>query len=634
MTVDVDVAPGAPIGARDLSVGGAVKAAALVVYDKIDGLKVVPQAGMARVGGNVFPKQLQQFEAIGVSNGPDGKLDTDDDLELGLVAVKWSLEEFTATFGDDDLQYVGTIDERGLFTPNVDGPNPKRAGNRNNVGDVWVVAELITADPKEAGQPAARAGAAARDGPALHGVVPGRGRAMTAWAAREHHRFEAAGKPFVYLVPSAAIFALDTAADTLLQTLAGRALTREELSAMFPDETALDATMGELVRVQAIGEVNAPPAKTPKVIPLAPFPLTTMVLNVTNQCNLSCTYCYEYSEDKIVDTENGKQPKFMTEETARESVEFMLKESGDNKVAHITFFGGETLMNFPVLAKTIAYARQRGAEIGKEVDFSLTTNATLLKPDIIEFLADNRVGVTISIDGPKEVQDKFRVFHNGAGSYDTVAPKIKELLKRHRSRPIGARVTLTSGQMDIKRIYTHLTEEMGFWEVGFAPVTTSPTPRPRDFRRRLRRHAGAVPGPRVRVPRGVGRQPAPWVLEREGNARGTAQRREQGVSLRRGPRPAGRRHGRRRRALPPLRRIRRAQARHRAGRHRSSGAAGVSRTASRGEQDRLQHLLGAAALLGRLLSRGAHALRRYRASEPALLRMDPRVDRRVPADLR
>ena len=93
------------------------------------------------------------------------------------------------------------------------------------------------------------------------------------------------------------------------------------------------------------------------------------------------------------------------------------------------------------------------AELGKEVDFSLTTNGTLLKPEIIEFLAENHVGVTISIDGPKEVQDKFRVFHNGTGSYDVVAPKIKELLKRHRSRPIGARVTLTSGQIDIKRIY-------------------------------------------------------------------------------------------------------------------------------------------------------------------------------------
>ncbi len=292
--------------------------------------------------------------------------------------------------------------------------------------------------------------------------------------AREHHRFEAAGKPFVYLVPSAAIFELDETADAVLRTTAGRACTREELFAELGDREGLDTTLADLLRVQAIGEVNAPMAKTPKVIPLAPFPLTTMVLNVTNQCNLSCTYCYEYGEDKIVDTENGKQPKFMSEETARESVEFVLRESGSNPTAHITFFGGETLMNFPVLEKTIAYARTRAAELGKMVDFSLTTNATLLKPEIIEFLADNNVGVTISIDGPREVQDKFRVFNNGAGSYDVVAPKIRDLLRRHRSRPIGARVTLTSADLDVKRIYRHLTEDIGFWEVGFAPVTTSP----------------------------------------------------------------------------------------------------------------------------------------------------------------
>ncbi len=300
---------------------------------------------------------------------------------------------------------------------------------------------------------------------------------MTAWVAREHHRFEAAGKPFVYLVPSAAIFELDAASDTILRTVSTRPHTRDELSAAIGADAELDATLAELARVRAIGELNAPGndvTTQPKIIPLAPFPLTTMVLNVTNQCNLSCEYCYEYGEDKIVDTENGKQPKFMSEETARQSVDFMLRESGSNKVAHVTFFGGETLLNFPVLKKTIAYARARGAELGKEVDFSLTTNATLLKPDIIEFLADQRVGVTISIDGPKDVQDKFRVFHNGTGSYDIVAPKIKELLKRHRSRPIGARVTLTSGTMDVKRIYQHLTEEIGFWEVGFAPVTTSP----------------------------------------------------------------------------------------------------------------------------------------------------------------
>ena len=107
----------------------------------------------------------------------------------------------------------------------------------------------------------------------------------------------------------------------------------------------------------------------------------------------------------------------------------------------VTFFGGETLMNFPVLQKTVTYARARAAEVGKEIDFSLTTNATLLKPDVIEFLANERIGVTISIDGPQEMQDKFRVFSNGKGSYELVAPKIKALLARHKARPIGARVT-------------------------------------------------------------------------------------------------------------------------------------------------------------------------------------------------
>src|SRR3981081_2325451 len=136
-------------------------------------------------------------------------------------------------------------------------------------------------------------------------------------------------------------------------------------------------------------------------MPPADFPLTTMVMNVTNQCNLACTYCYEYGEDKIVDTENGQQSKFMAESTARQSVEFLLRESG--RTAHLTFFGGETLLNFPVLQSTIAYARRRAAEVGKEIDFSLTTNATLLRADIIEFLAENHIGVTISIDGPREM---------------------------------------------------------------------------------------------------------------------------------------------------------------------------------------------------------------------------------------
>ena len=167
---------------RDVSIAGTVKPSALAVFDKIDGIKVLPQAGMARVGGNVFPKQMQQFEAVGINYGPDGKPDTADDFNLGLVKVKWSLEEYTATFGDDDLRFVGTLDQTGLFTPNVDGPNPKRDGNRNNIGDVWVVAEFDPApvrDRRAPRQAAARACAPAGHRPAVHGVVRKRGGTMT-----------------------------------------------------------------------------------------------------------------------------------------------------------------------------------------------------------------------------------------------------------------------------------------------------------------------------------------------------------------------------------------------------------------------------------------------------------------------
>ena len=111
------------------------------MFDHVDSIKVKPDWAMARVGGVGFPKALAQFEAWGYNNGPDGKTDTADDIELGLVDVQWSMEEFAATYDDDDVKFVGTLDAKtGRFTPNIDGPNPARSGARNNIGDVWVVA--------------------------------------------------------------------------------------------------------------------------------------------------------------------------------------------------------------------------------------------------------------------------------------------------------------------------------------------------------------------------------------------------------------------------------------------------------------------------------------------------------------
>jgi quinohemoprotein amine dehydrogenase len=100
---------------------------------------------MARVGGVTFPKMLAQFEAWGYHNGPDKKPGTADDVKIDLVDAAWSLEEYTATIDDDDVKFVGQLNEyTGLFTPAIEGPNPKRSGERNNVGDVWIVATMTS----------------------------------------------------------------------------------------------------------------------------------------------------------------------------------------------------------------------------------------------------------------------------------------------------------------------------------------------------------------------------------------------------------------------------------------------------------------------------------------------------------
>jgi quinohemoprotein amine dehydrogenase len=140
ITLSVNVDSNASYGARDLFLAGASLRQAVVVYDTVTRIRVTPLAGMARVGGIAFPKQFQQFEAIAYHDGVDGRPDSPDDLELGPVPVTWSVEEYGATYDDDDIRFVGQLDKNGFFTPADDGPNPRRSANRNNIGDVWVVA--------------------------------------------------------------------------------------------------------------------------------------------------------------------------------------------------------------------------------------------------------------------------------------------------------------------------------------------------------------------------------------------------------------------------------------------------------------------------------------------------------------
>ena len=144
-TIEVQAAPGLATGIRDVSLARSTVERAIAVYDKIAYIKVLPDANMARLGGTIAAKQYAQFEAVAYAAGPDGKTQTADDIPLGPVSARWALEEFVSTPGDDDVKFVGKLNDSGLFTPNLEGPNPERKKQANNYptnnwGDVWVAA--------------------------------------------------------------------------------------------------------------------------------------------------------------------------------------------------------------------------------------------------------------------------------------------------------------------------------------------------------------------------------------------------------------------------------------------------------------------------------------------------------------
>jgi uncharacterized protein len=295
-----------------------------------------------------------------------------------------------------------------------------------------------------------------------------------AYRPAEAHSFQAGEAEFLYLVPSGAIFRIEGLVGEILELVRLRPLTRADIVEYFSkhgyEPAEIEATIDELEQAEVLtSDFSKPPAP---IVPLENFPLQRVVLNVTNQCNLACTYCYEYSADRIAQ-QDGK-PKYMAADVAESAVDMLIKESAGREKLHVTFFGGETLLNFPVMKSTVQYAERRMAELQKQIEFSVTTNATLLTEEIVDFLSEHRIGVTVSIDGDQELNDRMRVFHDGRGSYSVIAPRIRNLLKKHRTNSIGARVTLTSQVTDVKKIYRHLTTELGFDSVGFSPATASP----------------------------------------------------------------------------------------------------------------------------------------------------------------
>lgn len=282
------------------------------------------------------------------------------------------------------------------------------------------------------------------------------------------HEVRVGDERLMFHVPSSALFAADKLTSDILDALRAGSCTAEELLARL-DGTSSRDTLREILQELLALEVvsNGAEAPTGQAAPrVEATALNTVVLNVNTGCNLSCTYCYKE------DLDTPAAGRRMDIETAKASIEALLKASPDEPRYTVVFFGGEPLSNRKLIESMVEYCELRFGALGKAVDFVMTTNATLLTEEIVDYLDAHRFGLSISIDGPRSIHDLNRRTVHGTGTYDVVRRKADMLLKRYRSRPVGARVTLTSGVTDVEGIWDHLFNELGFAEVGFAPVTS------------------------------------------------------------------------------------------------------------------------------------------------------------------
>lgn len=154
--------------------------------------------------------------------------------------------------------------------------------------------------------------------------------------------------------------------------------------------------------------------------------VNSLILQVTQQCNLRCEYCV-YSGNYFNRTHANKR---MGRETAFKAIDFLFSHSRDSRRINVGFYGGEPLLEFGLIKDCIKYAE--GKSEGKKLTFNLTSNGTLLTDEVVEFFQEHEVSVLISLDGPREMHDHHRKqAGNGCGSFDIIMENLEMLKKKH-----------------------------------------------------------------------------------------------------------------------------------------------------------------------------------------------------------
>ena len=271
------------------------------------------------------------------------------------------------------------------------------------------------------------------------------------------HVFSYKDKHYIFDTGSSSLHECDEKGALLLREKLGE---KVDTSGITPEERREYEEDFELLKKEGLlfkEEVKAGPVKSNEV--------KALCLHICHDCNLRCKYCFA--------DEGAYHAKreFMSLETAKAAIDFLIENSGNRKILEMDFFGGEPLMNFDVVKQAVYYAKEQAAKKGKKFLFTLTTNGLLLKDDVAKFLNEEMENVVLSIDGRKEVHDAVRKTANGKGSFDLVIDNLKNFVKIRGDKHYYVRGTFTAKNLDFSKDVLFLADN-GFDSISMEPVVT------------------------------------------------------------------------------------------------------------------------------------------------------------------
>ena len=253
----------------------------------------------------------------------------------------------------------------------------------------------------------------------------------------------------------------DNSKETIVAAMKEKYADREDITA-----SDIEECYAQVVALKDAGKLFAPDtfesmaghlkAKTSGVV-------KALCLHIAHTCNLNCEYCFA-SQGKY----HGER-SMMSFEVGKRAFDWLIENSGSRRNLEVDFFGGEPLMNFDVVKQLVEYARSIEKEKGKNFRFTLTTNGVLVDDDVIDFCNREMSNVVLSLDGRKEIHDRYRVDYAGNGSWDKIVPKFQKFVEKRGGKNYYMRGTFTHANPDfLKDIQTML--DLGFNELSMEPV--------------------------------------------------------------------------------------------------------------------------------------------------------------------